>query len=113
MSIVNYSLPKLSKNFDKNIHLYKYTKKGNLNIIAIPEDENSNVSILEKDGIYVITVESSNSTKDMYILVPKDNLLVKILIIIGIVFISSLCTIFVSKKLDFKKIKKLFKKSKK
>lgn len=104
---------KLSKNFDKNVHLYEYTKKDNFNIIAIPEDENSNVSILEKDGIYVITVESSNSTKDMYILVPKDNLLVKILVIIGIVFTSSLCTIFVSKKLDFKKIKKLFKKSKK
>lgn len=77
--------------------------KGNLNIIAIPEDENSNVSTLEKDGICVITVESSNSTKDMYTLVPKDNLLVKVLVIIGIVFISSLCTLFVSKKIDLKK----------
>lgn len=63
---------KLTKNFDKNVHIYKYTGK-NISIDAIPEDENSKVSIIEKDKVFTILVESATGEINTYILIPKES----------------------------------------
>jgi len=63
---------KLKIDFNKSINIYKYSGK-NIDIEAIPEDENSNVNIIEKDRIYNIIVESPSGDTNIYTLVPKEN----------------------------------------
>lgn len=70
---------KLKIDFDKNVNIYKYSGK-NIEIDAIPEDENSNVNIIEKDGVYNVIVESPSGDINIYTLVPKENNILSIII---------------------------------
>ncbi|MDD6223978.1 MAG: cadherin-like beta sandwich domain-containing protein [bacterium] len=82
---------KLKEVFDKKLFLYHYKNTNNkkIKIRAVAEDSNSSVSVLEVDGIYVITVKSESGDKAVYVLQPekRNNM---ILIWIGIVFGSSI-----------------------
>lgn len=118
---LNLENGKLKGSFNKKVFIYTYkkTKKDALKVEAIPEDENSNVSILNVEDIYVITVESATGEKAVYVLQPEEaNILSIILIIVATVStITSLVIGYIlgKKNISFKKQKpkKTSKKNKK
>lgn len=73
----------LTKKFNKKEFLYTYknTSDKKLNIEAKAEDKNSNVSIENVKDIYIITVESVNGDKGVYILKPKEKFNITMLLV--------------------------------
>lgn len=86
---INLENGKLGKNFDKNIFVYYYSGKKNISVKAVAEDENSKVTILNRDGIYTIFVEATNGDSNVYILLPKKTSCLWIIIILIVLAIIS------------------------
>ena len=72
---------KLTSKFDKKITNYTIVKNKNMKIEAIPDDENSTVSIIENNDVINILVKSASGEINVYTLIVKKTNITNIILV--------------------------------
>ena len=96
----------LDRPYDKNVNVYRYSKKKGFKVLPTVLDENSKLTVIDHEDVISIIVESDNDV-NVYTLIPEDKSLLFV-IIISVLASLTLAggSLFLGYKLGFKKIKK-------